>query len=64
MTFALASGFMQMFWTLTKSTVGILIYMGIYGIASGGYGASLNPGAASFAPNTNQAGKYRRRQRS
>lgn len=57
-TFALASGTMQMFWTLTRTTPGILIYLGIYGIASGGYGASLNPGAASFAPHTNQAGLY------
>lgn len=58
MTFAGVSGFMQMFWTLTKTTPTILTYLGIYGIVSGAYGASLNPGAASFAPNTQQAGLY------
>jgi hypothetical protein len=56
MTFAIASGVMQMFWTLTKTTPTIMVYLGIYGITSGGYGASLNPGAASFAPHVNQVG--------
>ncbi|CAK9784424.1 MFS general substrate transporter [Cutaneotrichosporon oleaginosum] len=58
MTFALASGAAQLFWTLARSTPAILIYLGVYGVASGGYGASLNPGAASFAPHVNQAGLY------
>ncbi|KAL1411345.1 hypothetical protein Q8F55_002296 [Vanrija albida] len=57
-TFSCISGISQFMWTLARSTTGILIYDAFYGIASGGYGASLNPGAASFAPHTNQAGLY------
>lgn len=56
--FGCASGIMMYFWTLTNGAGAILAYDAIYGIASGGYGASLNPGAASFAPHTNQAGLY------
>lgn len=56
--FGSASGIMMYFWTLTNSVGAILAYDAIYGIASGGYGASMNPGAASFAPHTNQAGLY------
>lgn len=55
---ACVSGTIQMMWTLARSTAGILAYDAIYGLTSGGYGAALNPGAASFAPHTNQAGLY------
>ncbi|TXT09035.1 hypothetical protein VHUM_02509 [Vanrija humicola] len=57
-TFSGLSSVSQFLWTLASSTTGILVYDAFYGIASGGYGASLNPGAASFAPHTNQAGLY------
>ncbi|GMK59453.1 hypothetical protein CspeluHIS016_0800590 [Cutaneotrichosporon spelunceum] len=58
MVCAVMSGVSQMFWTLSTSTAGILTYLGMYGMVSGGYGASLNPSAASFAPHVNQAGLY------
>jgi len=58
MTAAFISGGIQLMWTLARSTVGILVYDAMYGITSGAYGASLNPGAATFAPHTNQSGLY------
>lgn len=57
-TFAMVSGIMMMCWTLAHGKAGIFTYDALYGIASGGYGASFNPGAASFAPHTNQSGLY------
>lgn len=55
---ACSSGIMMYFWTLTNGAGAILAYDAIYGITSGAYGGALNPGAASFAPHTNQAGLY------
>jgi ATP/ADP translocase len=55
---AFLSGGIQLLWTLARSTPAILVYDAMYGIVSGAYGASVNPGAASFAPHTNQAGLY------
>lgn len=58
MVFCTSSGIALLCWTLARNTAGILIFNAIYGIISGAYAASLNPGAASFAPATNQAGLY------
>ncbi|TXT04375.1 hypothetical protein VHUM_04142 [Vanrija humicola] len=57
-SFAIGTGVLQLLWTLAKSTAGIMTYDAIYGIVAGGYAAAINPGAASFAPQTNQSGLY------
>jgi hypothetical protein len=71
--FALISGIMLFLWTTANTVEGFLIYEAFYGVASGtslftskhtklirkgAYAASLNPGAASFAPEANQSGLY------
>lgn len=56
--FAIGTGVLQLLWTLAKSTAGIMTYDAVYGIVAGGYAAAINPGAASFAPQTNQSGLY------
>jgi hypothetical protein len=72
--FALISGTMLFLWTTARTVEGFLIYEAFYGVASGksprscqergatnssgAYAASLNPGAASFAPEPNQSGLY------
>jgi hypothetical protein len=53
------SGMMQLMWTLARSTAGVLVYDGMYGIVSGAYGATISPGSSSFAPHTNQSGLHR-----
>lgn len=56
--FTIGSAVMELCWTLARSTGGIMAFNAVYGILSGGYGALLNPGAACFAPATNQSGLY------
>jgi hypothetical protein len=69
--FSFTSAIMLFVWTQATDIPGILTYDAFYGISSGNlnssfveetpdgigaYAASLNPGAASFAPDANQSG--------
>jgi hypothetical protein len=69
--FSFTSAVMLFVWTRATDIPGILTYDAFYGISSGklnpsfpknipngigAYAASLNPGAASFAPDANQSG--------
>lgn len=58
MVFTTVAGIMLLCWTTARDTTGIMVFLAFYGLISGGFGASMNPGAASFSPAPNQAGLY------